>query len=186
MFPSKTLKDTQEEIIANGCVYDFNDGEFRHNVPTTFQIKMLCREIFNPFWDAKALDGLPIEFSEPLVRAPEPEAIEFTLSNGDIVHPLCVTLSPANEPNEMTTCTFYINFHRLLLQTRFLRLVLTLGYYGQAGPEGVSPTELRIVGDIEFQNKADARGAIYNGDDLEYTNSVIELNRKPSEYLICK
>ena len=114
--PPKTLKDTQEEIIANGCLYDFNDGEFRHNVPTTFQIKMLCREIFNPFWDAKALDGLPIEFSEPLVRAPEPEAIEFTLSNGDIVHPLCVTLSPANEPNEMTTCRFYINFNHSLLQ----------------------------------------------------------------------
>ena len=56
--------------------------------------------------------------------------------------------------------------------------MLTLGYYGQAGPEGVSPTELRIVGDIEFQNKADPRGLIYNGDDLEYTNSVIELNRK--------
>ena len=109
--PSETLKDTQEEIIANGCLHDFNDGEFRHNVPSTFGIKMLCREIFNPFWDAKALDGLPIGFSEPLVRAPEPEAIEFTLSNGDIVHPLCVTLAPANEPNEMTTCTFYINFH---------------------------------------------------------------------------
>ena len=105
--PLETLKDTQEEIIANGCLHDFNDGEFRHNVPSTFGIKMLCREIFNPFWDAKALDGLPIGFSEPLVRAPEPEAIEFTLSNGDIVHPLCVTLSPANEPNEMTTCTFY-------------------------------------------------------------------------------
>ena len=104
----KAMKDTQEEIIENGCLYDFVDGEFRHNVPSTFGIKMLCRQLFNPFWDAKALDGLPIEFSEPLVRAPEPEAIEFTLNNGDIVRPLCVTLAPANEPNEMTTCNpFY-------------------------------------------------------------------------------
>ena len=63
--------------------------------------------------------------------------------------------------------------------------MLTLGYYGQAGPEGVSPTELRIVGDIEFQNKADPRGLIYNGDDLEYINSVIELKRKSSE-CFCK
>ena len=68
--PSETLKDTQEEIIANGCLHDFNDGEFRHNVPSTFGIKMLCREIFNPFWDAKALDGLPIGFSEPLHGGP--------------------------------------------------------------------------------------------------------------------
>ena len=56
--------------------------------------------------------------------------------------------------------------------------MLTLGYYGQAGPEGVSPTELRIVGDIEFENKADPRGMSYNGADLEYVNSVIELNRE--------
>ena len=59
--------------------------------------------------------------------------------------------------------------------------MLTLGYYGRAGPEGVSPTALRIVGDIEFDNRADPRGLIYNGDDLEYTTSVIELNRKQSE-----
>ena len=62
--------------------------------------------------------------------------------------------------------------------------MLTLGYYGQAGPEGVSPTELRIVGDIEFQNKADPRGMRYSGDDLEYINSVIELNRELSEWSI--
>ena len=89
----KTLKGTQEEIIANGCLHDFNDGEFRHNVPSTFGIKMLCRQIFNPFWDARDLDGLPIEFSEPSSRTRSNRIHDelFTLSNGDIVHSLCIT-----------------------------------------------------------------------------------------------
>ena len=34
---------------------------------------------------------------------------------------------------------------------------------------------LTIVGDIAFKNKADARGMIYTGDDLDYQTSVIEL-----------
>ena len=63
-----------------------------------------------------------------------------------------------------------------------------MSYYGQAGPEGVSPTELLLILKIriKFKNKADPRGLIYNGDDLEYTNSTIELHCKSLECKICK
>ena len=50
------------------------------------------------------MDGLPIVFSRPLTRIPSPTSIQFTLNTGKVINPICVTLAPANEENEMNTC----------------------------------------------------------------------------------
>jgi len=53
--------------------------------------------------------------------------------------------------------------------------VLTLGNYGRKGPEGVSPVSLKIVGNVYFENGANANGLEYTGPEMDYLSSAIEL-----------
>jgi len=59
--------DKEEDIINNGCNYEYNEeGKLVSNVPSTFQVAVMCGQIFNPSFDGSALDGLPIVFSQKL------------------------------------------------------------------------------------------------------------------------
>jgi len=52
----------------------------------------------------KSYRYLPVNKNIHILAIPSPNAIEFELSTGEKVHPVCVTARPADENNEMNTC----------------------------------------------------------------------------------
>jgi len=154
--------DTEEEYIEdlkrrNCTVVAGPNGKEITNVADATALKVFCKNIF---FSEKWLDGMPVTFNFPLIEEPAKEAIELTLSNGKTVSPVCVTLAPANEENEMDT-------------------LLILGQFGDGPTNTVHPVQLSVVGDLRLKGpngEVNGKGLTYqNEEDMNYMRSSVRL-----------
>jgi len=153
--------DTDEEymkdLIRRNCtVVEGADGKKITNVADAFSLKGLCGLLFKEEW----MDWMPVTFNFPLVEEPDKEAIELTLTNGEKVTPVCVTLAPANEENEKDT-------------------LLILGQFGDGPINTVHPAKLTVVGDLRLKGpNGEINGkslTFQNEGDMNYLDSSVRL-----------
>jgi len=153
--------DTKEEYMKdlknrNCTVVRGPTGEEITNVVNTFWLKVGCGIFFSETW----FDGMPVVFNYPLTKTPDAGAFELTLTDGSIVHPVCVNLRPANEQNENDT-------------------LLLLGHFGDGALDTLHPVKLSVVGDVMLytpDGEVNVKGLTYADDvDMNYVRSSVRL-----------
>jgi hypothetical protein len=113
-------------------------------------LQLTCPTITGP------ADGFVVTFSSPIVQASlDASDLQVTLSDSSTVVPDCVTLGPANEPNELET-------------------ILAIGQFNTGG---AYPVAVDVVGQLLLQparpaaagtGLIDAFGMRYSASDMDY------------------
>jgi hypothetical protein len=112
---SNGVNGNVDEALAAGCNVKFIPGTTTQatNVRTPLQLAATCTGDVVPPANISAVDGIPVSFSGPVIPfGLNNKSFKVTLSDGTRVTPVCVTLDPANELNELETVLLMGQFGR--------------------------------------------------------------------------
>ena len=147
-------QDYLEDLARRGCTVEAGET----NVASVGSLVLACRDW--RFWSLSWRDGIPLVFNSPLQARPAPDSVQLQLSDGALVHPVCVMLGPANEDNELDT-------------------LLLLGHFGDGLNDTLRPVSISIVEDVTLvgpEGPTNARGLSYSSqEDFNYLTSTVRL-----------